>query len=200
MSDGADGEMKEAELTLTQRQVNNGQITSVQETDKISYGILDGKYTYLINITVVNSSINRVTTTKYVIDYKNGTKSIEQYNFKDVLQGSSSEESNDETERAFINGLLNQMKYDKSLILTMEPDSRNSSKIIITTSVPEELISGADYHSAEMTYEITFDENGDLKKLSGELSIKLNASSTQTYTSSPTAFSAKLNKGEIYDR
>ena len=179
--DAEDGEMKQAELTVTQRQVNNGSITAVEETDIISYGMLDGKFTYHINSKIANSVNNRVTTTKYIIDYKNGTKSIEKYNYKDVLQSADTAKSDDETERTFINGLLNQMQYERSLIITMETDSHNPFKFHITANVPEGLISGVSYYSGEMSYKITFDENGNLKEIYGELSLKLNSSSTQTY-------------------
>ena len=170
----SDGELRAATVNISKRAVTNGNIAKIKETDEILFGTADGKFKYEVN---VDSTPN-----KYVISYENGEQTVKLYNSSGNLEDSAAKKSDDSTERAYILGILNSVKYDSTLVKKMKVSDEDANTYILDCSVPPALIDTSGYHYSTLTVTVTFDSDGNLVNMNSEVYIKYSSLNTNTYS------------------
>ena len=172
-----EGEKRSVTVTISQHSVSNGNVSRAKEIDKISYETVNGKLKYEINAEIpTNSNEN------YVISYEDGTQTVAKYTPSGRLYNTSTKESDDAFERAYILGILNTVKYNRGVIKTMKVSEDTPNTYVLTCDVPEELMDTSSYKSATLTVIVTLDAEGDISKIDSEVYIKASNLNTNTYT------------------
>lgn len=172
-----EGEKRSVTVTISQHSVSNGNVSRAKEIDKIVYETVDGKLKYEINAEIpTNSNEN------YVISYEDGTQTVAKYTPSGRLYNTSTKESDDAFERAYILGILNTVKYNRGVIKTMKVSEDDPSSYILTCDVPADFMDTSAYKSATLTVIVTLDAEGEISKIDSEIYIKASNLNTNTYT------------------
>lgn len=172
-----EGEKQSVTVTISEHSVNNGNISRYKETDKIVYETVGGKLKYEITADVSSN-----TKSKYIITYEDGTQNIERYSESGRLEDTTSNESSDDKETAYILGILNSVKYSSAVLKTMKVSEDTPNTYILTCDVPEEFADTSSYKSATLTVIVTLDAEGEISKIDSEVYIKFSNLNTNTYT------------------
>ena len=172
-----EGEKQTVNVKISQFQYANGNTSSQNETDNIVYETVDGKLGY--EITAERSSSLK---TKQVISYKDGTQTIEKYNPSGKIYNTSTKESNDTAEKAYILGIINTVKYDMSVLKTMTVSEDDPNTYILTCDVPAAFMDTSSYQSAELTIKVTLDADGNIAQIFNEVYIKISSLNGNYYS------------------
>jgi len=172
-----EGEKQSVTVTASEYAVSNGNVSRYKEINKIVYETVNGKLEYEINAEIPTNSKDN-----YVISYEDGTQTIEQYNSSGKLCDTITNKSDDNTERAYILGILNNTKYNRGVLKTMKVSEDDPSSYILTCDVPAEFADTSSFKSATLTVIVTLDANGEISKIDSEVYIKASNLNTNTYT------------------
>ena len=163
-----DGEKGEVNVRISQRAHTNGKLSLNQkETSRIVYETVDGKFKYEID-----GELSTIATSKYVIKYEDGTQTVELYSESGNLQNSNSTESDDDTQRAYVLGIINTVKYNRTLVKSMKISEDVANTYILSCDVSKELIGTSEYFSAKLTVEVTLDDDGNVSEIASEIYVK----------------------------
>ena len=172
-----EGEKQSVKVTISQHSVSNGTVSRAREIDKIVYETVDGKLKYEINAEIPSNSNE-----KYVISYEDGTRTVEHYNSAGHYDDTTTKKTDDDVEKAYVLGILNTVKYNRSVIKKMKVSDNDPNSYIITCDVPSEFMDTSAYKSATLTVIVTLDANGEISKIDSEIYIKASNLNTNTYT------------------
>ena len=169
-----------ASVYLRQRVKQNGISNTYTETDEMTYGLDEnGRVFYEINA-LVGQGVNGDNYSEYVLTVRDGRKTTESYK-GDKLLDSETEDTDDESEKAFINLLLDELSFTRKIITKLERSDEGAGVYLLTCDIPEELI-GQSYHSGEFTLTVTVGEDYELLKMEYYLYVKFDSRGSTTYT------------------